>query len=105
MIKRKPPSVKLKGCRLRTQSLGVPEFSAGQIGGISADRETEVPEVHADLIGAASDGARGEKGGAVLKALLYHKLGKSVLSILRVNAMGAEAAGFGADRRIAGEGV
>lgn len=78
---------------------------AGQIGGISADGETEVPEVHADLIGAAGDGARGEKGGAIFEALLYHKLGKSVLSILLVNAMGAEAAGLGADRCIAGEGV
>jgi hypothetical protein len=105
VIKSKSPSVELKGWALRTQSLGVPQFLAGQIGGISAHRETEVPEVHADLIGAASDGAGGEKGGAVLKALLNSELGECMLSILSVNAVGAEAAGFGADRCITGETI
>jgi hypothetical protein len=53
---------------------------AGEVGRISHDREAQVCEVQADLIGATGVGDGLEEGGAVREETEYAELGLGVAS-------------------------
>ena len=52
------PGVQAQGRIVQFQGLRVPHGFAKQLHGVAADRNAEVPEVDADLVGAARQGPR-----------------------------------------------
>lgn len=62
---------------------GGADFSVGQVGRIAADRQTELPEVDADLVRAAGSRPGFEQRGAIGKALDDLKVRERVESVSR----------------------
>ena len=85
------------GERLRLADLAI-----GQIGGVAEDGEAEVPEVDADLIGAAGDGHGFDQRGAIGIALEDAELGAGLQAGF-IDAAAAEFSRLGADGRVADE--
>ena len=76
-----------------------------KVGGVSADGHAEVPKVHADLIGAASDGPCLKDRSAIRITPLHSEFCERVLAFFFINRMRTKTAGLCADRGIAAKRV
>ena len=69
MPERELPRVKLERRRAGSERLGVAGLPVWQIGGIARDGKSELPEMHADLVGPAGAELGLQQRGAVRAAL------------------------------------
>ena len=101
------PGVEAEGRGAGGEGLGVAEVLAGEVGGIAAHGEAEVPEGDADLVGAAGVRDGFEQGGAIGEAPadVEFGAGDEAGGCVRSHGAGAEVAGVVADGGVAREGV
>ena len=85
-------------CLSITSDLGVREINR-----IADDREAELPEVRANLVGAAGDGARFDQGGVIGEALVDAEFGARRETGSEVDVARAGFGRLGANRRVARE--
>ncbi len=85
--------------------LSVAESLVGLVGLVAADGEAELPEVDANLVGAASDGAGLEEGGAIGEPVEDVKFSFGGQAVFGVDFASAELACFSADRGVDREAI
>jgi len=98
VVKGKFPGMQAERGLGRGESHGGAERTIGQVGRISADRQTELPEMDADLVCASGAWAGFEQGCAVRQALEDLKVGVGFESGCLINLPRADFPGRRTDR-------
>lgn len=80
-----PPGVEFHRSLIGIEGLNVRVLAEWKVGGIAADRVTEVMEVQADLIGPAGEQRRPQQGGSVAETLEHLEFRMGGLSVVFIN--------------------
>ena len=86
------------------QRLHVAAFPARLVNRIAADGHAEMPEVDANLVGAARQRTRFEQGRAVCVATEDAEFRARMQTFIVIHFPCSQPARLGADRRVAGKG-
>lgn len=98
------PGVEAQGGGGNIEGLGVAgDLAVREVNRVADDREAELPEVSADLVGATGDGAGLDESGVIREAFDDAEFGSRRQSFGEINVACAGFARFGGDGGVAGE--